>query len=460
MFRLKVSILVLAFSLVLPAGSFAGDFDSTPHLKRAQEMSLLGKWPEAVEAFQQALKEQPDNNWIQANLGVALSRSERNMEALLAFEKALQMGYDNAEFRYLRGLTFAKVNLLADAAKEIELALEMDSQLKFADYDLGLIYEHMGAHDKALAQVTKLYRRNNTLARKLYFELTPEYKIAAVDDGGSLKGKVRMNGSIPKPRVFHLINIPNIKYCSRISDGQGHRILHDFVVNDTGALKDTVIAILNVEKGKPFPRKMTNVTISRCQADQYVIGFKNGEDLLLENTDPIKHEMALYEVNGVYKYQVSNKNTMPHSSQVRSLFMKPGAPELILKCNLHPFIQTRGLMVANPYYAVTDAEGNFEIHDIPPGTYEVMAWHPFIPSQTGTITIEKGKTAKLDFTFEGEEERRKLYQNDTKGYRFNTVFENEEGFYGGKREMDPVEVLQQFNNTDRYIDVGDSPTEE
>lgn len=445
---------------MFPTWGMANDLNTSPHLEHAQEMSLLGKWPEAVESFKKALAEQPDNSWIQANLGVALSRAERHTEALLAFEKALKMGYDNAEFRYLRGLTFAKVNLLTEAAQEVELALKMDSQLKFADYDLGIIYEHMGAHDKALAQVTKLYKRNNTLARKLYFQLTPEYKIAAVDDGGSLKGKVRMTGTIPKPRVFHLINIPNIKFCSRISDGEGHRLLHDFVVDDDGALKDTVIAILNVEKGKPFPRKMTSVTISRCQADQYAIGYKNGEDLLLENIDPIKHEMAVYEVNGVYKYQVSHKTTMPNSSQVRSLFMKPGSPEMILKCNLHPFIQTRGLMVANPYFTVTDAEGNFEIHDIPPGTYEVMAWHPFIPTKTGTITIEAGQTATLDFTFEAEEQRRKLYQNDTKGYRFNTVFENEEGFYGGKREMDPVEVLQQFNNSERYIKGMESPSEE
>lgn len=459
MIRLPVWIFILTCCLVAPAWAVAEEPVSSPHLKRAQDMSLLGNWAEAVTAFQKALAEQPDNGLIWANLGVAFGRTGQHKDALLAFEKALQRGYDTAQFRYLRGLSFAKVELLAEAATEIELALKMDSQLKFADYDLGLVYEHMGAHDKALAQVTKLYRRNNTLARKLYFQLTPEYKIAAVDDGGSLKGKVAMHGAIPKPRVFHLINIPNIKYCSRISDGQGHRILHDFVVGETGALKDVVVAILRVDKGKSFDRKMNNVTINRCQADQYVIGFKNGEDLLLENTDPIKHEMALYEVNGVYKYQVSNKNTMPHTSQVRSLFMKPGSPEMILKCNLHPFIQTRGFMVANPYYAVTDAEGRFEIHDIPPGTYEVIAWHPFIPTETGTITIETGQTATLDFTFEGDDERRKLYQNDTKGYRFNTVYDSKENFYGGELEVDPVEVLQQFDNTDRYINVGPSPTE-
>ena len=142
---------------------------------------------------------------------------------------------------------------------------------------------------------------------------------------------------------------------------------------------------------------------------------------------------------------------LPINSQVRSAFIKPGAPEFILKCNLHPFLQTRGYIIDNPYFAISDTEGHFNIENIPPGTYEVTAWHPFIPIQKGTLTIETGKTTQLDFTFKGEDARRKLYQNDTKGNRFNTWFDNKETFYGGLRKDDPVEVLQHFDNSERYI---------
>ena len=33
------------------------------------------------------------------------------------------------------------------------------------------------------------------------------------------------------------------------------------------------------------------------------------------------------------------------------------------------------IVASNPYYAVTDAAGNFELTDIPPGQYEIVAWH-------------------------------------------------------------------------------------
>jgi len=71
--------------------------------------------------------------------------------------------------------------------------------------------------------------------------------------------------------------------------------------------------------------------------------------------------------------------------------------------------------------------------------------------QRGTVTIKSGQNAKIDFSFRGEDERRKLYQNDTEGYRFNTWFDSKKKFYGGKRVDDPIEILQEFDNSERYI---------
>jgi hypothetical protein len=34
--------------------------------------------------------------------------------------------------------------------------------------------------------------------------------------------------------------------------------------------------------------------------------------------------------------------------------------------------------VDNPYYAVTDEQGRFEIGDIPDGTFRMVVWHPYL----------------------------------------------------------------------------------
>ena len=46
-------------------------------------------------------------------------------------------------------------------------------------------------------------------------------------------------------------------------------------------------------------------------------------------------------------------------------YTKHKAEKFIIKCNLHPFLQTHGFLVENPYYAVTDLNGNFSIENIP-----------------------------------------------------------------------------------------------
>ncbi len=420
-------------------------------LHKANVLSQQGDWHGAIREFEKALQEKPDDSATQANLGVALSRVNRHKEALFAFQKALEMGYDNANFRYFRGLSLAKLNFLEDAAQEIETALQKDSRMVLADYDLGLIYHQLGRDEKARQQVSKLYKRNYKLAKQLHDQIPLDYKITSVDQGGTLTGRVNLVGPVPKARSFHLIHAPNIEFCSRMSDGKGHRILHDFTVSKKGGLKDTIIALQGVKKGKPFPRKMQTLQLKRCHADKYVIGIKNGEDILIENTDPIKHEIATYEIYGAHRNQTTNKSVLSINSQVRSAFINPDAPEFILKCNLHPFLQTRGYIINNPYFVISDAEGNFNIKSIPPGTYEVTAWHPFVPTQKGTVIIEAGKTARLNFSFNGKDARRKLYHDDTEGYRFNTWFDSKETFYGDIRKDDPVEVLQEFDNSERYI---------
>ena len=193
---------------------------------------------------------------------------------------------------------------------------------------------------------------------------------------------------------------------------------------------------------------MQTFHIDRCRANNYIIGIKNSENILIENTDPIQHEIATYEVRNIYLDQTSNRPVVPKSSQVRNAFVRPDAERFIIKCNLHPFLQTHGFLVENPYYTVTDSNGNFSIENIPPGTYEVVAWHTYMPRKKATIRITSSEEAQLNFEFNGANEKRKLYQDDIEGYRFNTWYDSKEKFYGGPRIDDPVEELQAFCDKD------------
>ena len=420
------------------------NFQSQRYYSDGIQLSRAQHWKEAADEFLQAIKANPKHKLAYANLGVSLSQLGNHKEALLAFDEAMTLGYDHALLRYNRGISFAKLNLFKEATQELELSLKMDPRNVKANYNLGLIYIKQNKHNDAQKQVNHLYTRNNNLSKKLFDLIIPKYKVISVDNGGSFNGRVSLNGKVPRPRFFPLIASPNLKYCNRISDGQGHRILFDFTVSESRGLKDTLVKLIGVEKGKPFPSKIQKIVMNRCQTPKYVIGARNGETLLLENTDPIRHEIVAYEFTTRGVKQRSHRPVDAKTSQARDIFVKNKTENFLIKCNLHPFLQSRGVIVDNPYYAITDEEGRFTIKNIPPGNYKVVAWHPFIPNLYGTITIEPESQSTLNFFFDGENEQRNIYNDDWKGYRFAPVYDAKKKFYGGPRVDAPVEILQVY----------------
>ena len=47
------------------------------------------------------------------------------------------------------------------------------------------------------------------------------------------------------------------------------------------------------------------------------------------------------------------------------------------------------MAVNNPYYALTDGNGRFSIDHIPPGTYQLVVWHPQTgPGITKMVTVQ------------------------------------------------------------------------
>ena len=56
-------------------------------------------------------------------------------------------------------------------------------------------------------------------------------------------------------------------------------------------------------------------------------------------------------------------------------------------------------VIKNPYFAVTDSNGNFEVRDLPPGSYTLQAWHEKLGSKMQKITIGPGEAKTVDFVF-------------------------------------------------------------
>jgi Polysaccharide lyase family 4, domain II len=59
-------------------------------------------------------------------------------------------------------------------------------------------------------------------------------------------------------------------------------------------------------------------------------------------------------------------------------------------------------VVDHPYFAVTGADGTFELKNVPPGEYTIEAWQEELGVQEQRVTVAPSGKTEVAFTFKGE----------------------------------------------------------
>ncbi len=228
------------------------------------------------------------------------------------------------------------------------------------------------------------------------------YDVIEVEHGGTIEGTISLDGMVPEPKGFNLITFPDPMYCGRISNGRGWRLLHDFVVSRQGGLKDAIVLLEGVEAGKPFDLSVPLIEARDCMFQPFMTIVRNGHAVEVINMDPVMHDIQGYETSPEAGARVlfntplimnhqhhrgdlhAMHNHAPGKSLIGPIYLNKGRRTFYMQCGFHAYMESWAMAVNNPYYAVTDADGKFVIDGIPPGTYQLVVWHP----QTGPGTTK------------------------------------------------------------------------
>ena len=247
------------------------------------------------------------------------------------------------------------------------------------------------------------------------------YEEADIFDGGTVLGRVTLKGKPPPARIYHLIFSPNIDYCIRISDGKGNRLLREFEVAEDGGLKNAVVAVVGVERGKPF-NFTPQIEIEDCRILPIVTPVRNRHPIHLVNRDPITHDIQAYTVKNPkesYTFQMFNK-PMPSKTVTRKeVRFRKGHYIFRTQCGVHDFMQSWGMAVGNPYFTLTGPDGLFTIPDLPPGEYDIIAWHPRMQVQAQKISVQPNGRVNLNFEFDPNQVETPMHDLQM-GYRLET----------------------------------------
>lgn len=271
------------------------------------------------------------------------------------------------------------------------------------------------------------------------------YKEIAVTNGGTVTGKVSLKGEIPPPLGFSLVTSPDTEFCGRISTGTGWRLLEEFQVAPDGGLKNAVVFLDGVREGKPFPQEMPAQVIAQdCVFEPWVMVVKDQQPIHIVNMDPIIHDVQIYEtapfgakimfhrplrLNPHHpRHLLKDHQHKPGDPMVDMVHFSQGRRIFFLECGFHPYMQTWGLAVTNPYFAVTDGQGNFTIPDVPEGVYKLVAWHPGMAGFLDMkIVVLAGETLKTKLQFQDAKDRRMAHNTMLPNYRFETRALEREG---------------------------------
>lgn len=210
---------------------------------------------------------------------------------------------------------------------------------------------------------------------------------------GVLRGKITFAGAKP-PRK--LIAMDSDAACQQAHAG---RPVYDesIVTGKAGGLANAFIYIQSGLEGKKFEPAEGPVVLNQqgCLFAPRVLGMRAGQTMDVKNSDPVSHNVHPKPTNN-YDW---NEQQSPGAPNLQHRF--PRADVMIpVKCNVHSWMRAYIGVVDHPYFAVTGADGTFELKDVPPGDYTLAVWQEKLGEQKQTVHLAASGTAAVNFTYQ------------------------------------------------------------
>ena len=203
---------------------------------------------------------------------------------------------------------------------------------------------------------------------------------------GALEGFVRLAGDLV-PHPTYVKNTTDPLVCGQMQS------LEDLLIStvDRG-VKNVIVALTDVPVSKIPPLTPSRFVLDNreCRFVPHVSVLTVGNLIVATNSDTLLHTVHFY---GALKINIA----LPKGLTVTKITDEPGM--IIVKCDVHGWMQAFIRVDAHPFHAVTDESGHFHIPNIPAGTYSLEIWHERLGRQKRTIRIKGEQTEVIQVAY-------------------------------------------------------------
>lgn len=233
----------------------------------------------------------------------------------------------------------------------------------------------------------------STTANKTAVPTRPiQYTQIDAATAGTVSGTIHFTGTAPAPIAIDMAQDPACADLKRQNMTEQIVVHHHRMANVFVYVRD------GLGNRVYMPTKLPAVLDQKdCRFTPHVIGAMIGQPVEFRNSDPTMHNVHIIPPDAQDPGGFNTSQMRPGSTQ-RHIFRTTGTM-IPIRCDYHPWMEAFLNVVKNPFFAVSNGDGRFEIKGLPPGQYTLVADQEKLGSQTQSVTVESRKTTAVNFTF-------------------------------------------------------------
>jgi plastocyanin len=121
----------------------------------------------------------------------------------------------------------------------------------------------------------------------------------------------------------------------------------------------------------------------------HILPVPAGTAVEFPNDDPIYHN-----VFSLSRTRAFDLGRYPRGSSKSITFNTPGVVQVF--CHIHADMSGTILVLDNPFFVIPDADGRYALEGVPPGDYQLVAWHERIHPLSVPVHVQAGHTTTLN----------------------------------------------------------------